>query len=275
MSTAKYLTLNYSYKKIIKFTLLVLVVEVEIIASLKWVKMKIKYLFLIFIMLTSCKKEEECVYKSLVNTSSRTQVKNGSLATGIIMANIKANLKKLGMADVQIKLMDSSFFDLKNEITNKEVVYDYEFMRIHNTIVQILCDIEHDLKNETNTNRKNALLKDKILKRSEYFDFILKASSKDSNITSPESVPKNVTANPDIFFKFIVLDSATSEPIGGVAVTLLDKNLKIITNESGSANFSINNGNTVEGFYFSHKGFHQYREYFNHNNIYTVKLQRK
>lgn len=171
-----------------------------------------------FIILSSCndssnKIEERCAYQELSSESSIIETSRGHKLNIEIEGKIMANLKKLATIEGQVKASDSIYVGIEKSIKKKDVAYTPDFLQTHNAIIQILCDIENQLRDKTlKPYDRSMLLKDKIEKRNIYFDFLL-----GKKISSVEDLPKSPSntdtkeqkkqsdkttfySNPDLYF---------------------------------------------------------------------------
>jgi hypothetical protein len=156
------------------------------------------YIVLCVIILASCKNnpkksEESCAYQELSSKSSITETSNGHKLNIEVEGKIMANLKKLADIEGRAKANDSIYIDVEKSIKKKDVTYPTDFLQTHNAIIQILCDIETQLKDATLTpTDKSRLLNDKIEKRTIYFNFLL-----GKKIDLSDDLPKTNSGNID------------------------------------------------------------------------------
>lgn len=116
----------------------------------------------------------ECSYQELNSINNSETSKNGNTANGSVEFTIKSNLEKLGKIELGINASDTLDVERVDKILKASTSYSTEFFERHNSIVQILCDIEKDLKDTTlSLSSRELLFKEKIEKRTQYFDFIL------------------------------------------------------------------------------------------------------
>lgn len=173
------------------------------------------FIFLIGGCGNDTKEASSCSYEKLVSESVQTNSTNGHKVSLEIEGKILANIKKLGAVEGKFRASDSIYLNLVSEIKKQTVNYSDEFLATHNAIVQILCDIENQLKDSTlNTEQRAKLFQEKMDRRTEYFDFLLGKTSKTTippptdNPTTSDATPKtpsnddggSLHTNPAIYF---------------------------------------------------------------------------
>jgi hypothetical protein len=144
----------------------------------------------------------DCPYEALVSIEETEKLKEGSTLTGNLEFVIKSNLKKLGEGTATIGGTDTSFLGRVDRIYSERTNYSTEFLETHNSIIQLLCAIEKDLKDtSTSETVKELLFREKIEKRTQYFNFLLhedntlnhKVQNKDARENQPAVVKSQAT----------------------------------------------------------------------------------
>jgi len=104
---------------------------------------------------------------------------NGSKVSRNFGFAVKTNLRKLANLDVEGNYGDTSILNYIKTVEKTTSNYTQDYIFQHNSIIQILCAIEKDLQDSTLSDfNKELLFKEKLNKRAEYFDFLLKESNK-------------------------------------------------------------------------------------------------
>lgn len=135
----------------------------------------------------SCKKEvskvdvlidyttsnDSCRYKKAFSLNKNSLIKNGNVGYAEITGAVDANLKKLGQGNLSITIGDSIYSNWERTTENIDIEYSNKFLEKHNSIVDILCDVEADLIGCDSTTCETLRI-EKSKYRREYFDFLLK-----------------------------------------------------------------------------------------------------
>lgn len=171
--------------------------------------MKLKVAILMFFLLSilACKTDHptlnnyktisECPLKEITNRTSQEKIADGTQINGVIKAELEANMNKFiksPSGKLEIQLFDTTNANLIKKELTETIQYSSDFLEKHNSIVQIICSIYDDLSDTTLSKVSRELLeKEKIKKRTEYFNFLLdqnRSSSKGKNDDNSEKVVK-------------------------------------------------------------------------------------
>jgi hypothetical protein len=154
------------------------------------------------LLIYSCKSDQhtsekatssfDCPYQKIEISETNEQHNDGSKLSGGIKINLESNtelLKKIGKGEINIEFSDTTVLNNITKQISKKTLYSANFMETHNSIIQILCSIEKDLQDTTLSNiSRDALLIEKIKKRTDYFNFLL--SSRDSITSEKKNTPR-------------------------------------------------------------------------------------
>ena len=152
---------------------------------------------MVFFFACKTNEIEECSYKYLESFVEESKVKDGSKMAGTI--KMEANFKKLGATTAEIQLVDTTFLKLKDVITKRESIYETKFIQKHNAAVHVLCALDREYENETDSIKRDLLFMEKMQKRTEYFNYFLKGEI----LQNLEEVPENTPVNTPIEEKIL------------------------------------------------------------------------
>ena len=168
-------------------------------------KRKPTYILLLFLFLFasffySCSNNDaDCAYKELNSRIGKTVMQSGKKISWQteLSVTIKSNLDQLGKIGGEVGggYSEDIYKNITTAISYDSIEYSREFTTAHNSIVQILCEIDQKLNSKNiTTAQKDILFIDMNHKRSVYFNLLvsyLEKHLKDNKHSIQESNKNN------------------------------------------------------------------------------------
>ena len=136
----------------------------------------------------------QCSYFELKNQEIEVKNEGGNFIKGDIEFAIEGNLKKLGNAEFETSISDSSIVNYNSTTERYMTNYETGFISKHNSIIQVLCAIDRDLQDTTlSVENRDLLFREKLSRRAEYFELLL--GNEKSDKTARKVLPKKKAIN--------------------------------------------------------------------------------